>query len=144
MSQSQPSAQAKPFGWKRLMQVVNSSARKALCLFSETPGVALGWLSCMHVLTAVLIPSFFPPSMTAPWLYCSCSSQCKSKTWCNLLQLWKESLKSNQMRRTTFYMLLARQQRTAPVTCTMFLMLVSVLMACANCCVCSFSELVFT
>lgn len=44
--------------------------------------------------------------------------------------------------RQTFYMLLARQQRTAPVTCTMFLMLVSVLMVCANCCGRSFSKLV--
>lgn len=128
MSQFQPLAQAKPLGWKSLMQVVNSSARKALRLFSENPDVALGWLRCRHVFPAALFPSFFPPSMTAPWLYCSCSSQRKSKIWCNLLHLWKESVKSNQMRQI-FYMHLARQQRTVPVTCTMFLMLVSVLMA---------------
>ena len=90
MLESQPSAQAKPFGWKCLIQVLNSSACKALRLFSEIPDVALGWLSCRHVLTAALFPSFFPPSMTAPWLYCSCSSQCKSKTWCNLLPLERE------------------------------------------------------
>lgn len=129
MSQSQPSAQAKPCGWRSLMQVMNSSVCKAFRLFSETPDVALGWLRCRRVLPAALLPSFFPPSMTAPWRYCSCSSQRKSKTWCNLLHLWKESVKSNQMRQTTFYMHLARQQRTVPVTCAVFLMLVSVLTA---------------
>lgn len=129
MGQAHPSAQAKPFGWKSLMQVLNSSLCKALHLLSETPDVVLEWRRCRRVLPAALFPSFFPPSMTAPWLYCSCLSQCKSKTWCNLLHLWKECAKSNQMWQTTLYMQLARQQRTVPVTCAMFLMLVSVLTA---------------
>lgn len=72
-------------------------------------------------------------SIQSLWLYCSCLSQCKSKTWCNLLHLWKESVESNHMRQIAFYVLLARQQRTLPVTCTTFLMLVSVLMARPNC-----------
>lgn len=75
----------------------------------------------------------FFPNCLHPRLYCSCLSQCKSKTWCNLLQLWKESVKSNHMRQAAFYMLLARQQRTLPVTCITFLMLVSVLTVCAKC-----------
>lgn len=45
------------------------------------------------------------------------------------------------MRQAAFYVLLARQQGTLPVTCIVFLMLVSVLMVCANCSERSFRKL---
>lgn len=102
------------------------------------PGVA-ELQACAHCCAFSQVCFLHPIS---PPLYCSCLSQCKSKTWCNLSQLWKESVKSNRMR-WAFYVLLARQQRTLPVTCAMFLMLVSVLRVCANCWDHSSSKLLF-